>query len=147
MKSLSRRDFLQNGVLGLVACMSWMLPLPGVRAQAQKKRPVVRPAHGTGLLVAYPNKLGPDLAGLQGMRVCAGGNAAQANSGYPDLLAKHGATIISVPLNERFEALQKGVCGALLFFSSQSSYDELVEQVRVFFPRTVVGPLEYRPFP
>lgn len=121
MNTFTRRDFIRSIAGGIIICS-----ISYRNAGAADK---------AALLVAPPGKLQPDLRGLAGMRVCAGANANAPGSIYPELLRKRGATIVSIPLPDRFEALEKGVCGALLFVSDKKNNNELAEELIIFFPR------------
>jgi hypothetical protein len=48
-------------------------------------------------------------------------------------LRRRGATICNVPMGERIEALQKRICGALLFISDKKSNEQLEKEIKIPF--------------
>lgn len=131
MTTLLRRDFLRFVAIGIFA---YLLPW--------------RPAHAAdigALLVTQPNTLRGDLNKLKKMRVCAGARVNAPESGYPERLRQLGATIINMPMGDRIQGFNTGVCNALLFVSADKDNNQLEQEIKTFFPP--LADYEFTPFP
>jgi hypothetical protein len=131
MKIHSRRNFIRIVAAGIFAYL-----MPWRQAIAADK---------AALLVTLPGTLDGDLKKLKGKRVCGGARVNALESGYPERLRQLEATIISIPMAERIQAFNTGVCNALLFASPDKSNNELEQEIKIFFPP--LAHYEFTPFP
>jgi hypothetical protein len=128
---LSRRNFIKTVAVSILAFI-----IPTGRTDAADK---------AALLIAPHGKLGANLRGLNGMRVCAGSKVSAPESEYSKLLNQRGASIVNIPFAERYPALQTGACGALLFVADGKSNKQLEEELKVFLPP--LSQYEFRALP
>ncbi len=126
MTTISRREALRATAI--------MLATPAVVAAGGAQA-----AGGAAVLVAPYGKLDPDIRDLAGMRICTGGVGSSGDR----FLRERGALAINVPLAERYGALQRGICEAMVFVSDEKSAEELTQEIRVFMP--FLDEFEFRP--
>ena len=116
MKTIARRVVLGSIVLPMAASLFY----PRRVLSASK----------SAVLVAPPGTLGPDLEGVAGLAVCA----ARAGSTGDILMRQLRALVINMSLSARVDALERGRCQAAIFVGTDKSAEQLIEEIKVFYP-------------
>lgn len=84
----------------------------------------------SAVLVAPSGYLESHNQNVAGMTVCAGAVGSPGDV----LMRRRGAHVINLQFAERVQALESGICEALIFVSSEKSVSELMEEISIFFP-------------